>query len=99
MEANYNTSFIWAKKLLSCILLIIIYSWTPMLTFAQVEKADAQVPIPVVSKEVYQAIAQFYEYDRNISLDRTSYRSRTMRVQAWKELFLPESIIARFLPF
>lgn len=69
MEANYNTSFIWAKKLLSCILLIIIYSWTPMLTFAQVEKADAQVPIPVVSKEVYQAIAQFYEYDRNISLD------------------------------
>jgi len=34
-----------------------------------VKKADAQTPVPVVSNEVYQAIAQFYEYDRNIPLD------------------------------
>lgn len=69
MEANYNTSSISVRKLLSCIMLIVICSWTPMLTLAQVKKADAQVSLPVVSNEVYQAIAQFYEYDRNISLD------------------------------
>lgn len=69
MEINFCTRFIRTDKHLSCILLTIICSWTPLLTTAQVEKADAQTPLPVVSKEVYQAIAQFYEYDRKIPLD------------------------------
>jgi cephalosporin-C deacetylase-like acetyl esterase len=59
-----------ARKRFLCFLLIIVYCWTAITpTIAQVKKADAQTAIPVVSKEVYQAIVQFYEYDCNIPLD------------------------------
>lgn len=52
------------------LLLTLIYCCTaPVLTIGQVKKIDPQTPIPVVSKEVFQTIARFYEYDRNIPLD------------------------------
>lgn len=69
MEANNQTGFIWTKKLLSCILLAIIYSWTPVLIFAQIKKAEPNTAIPIVSNEAYQYIIQFYDYDKNIPLE------------------------------
>lgn len=58
------------KKCLFCFFLTCIYCCAfPLLTIAQAKKTDSQTPIPVVSKEVYQTIARFYEYDRNIPLD------------------------------
>jgi cephalosporin-C deacetylase-like acetyl esterase len=61
---------IQVTKFQSCFFLSLIYFCTAsVLTIAQVKKSDAQAPIPVVSNEVYQAIAQFYEYDQNIPLD------------------------------
>jgi dienelactone hydrolase len=70
MKTNSLTILTRARKLLLCFLLTIVYSWTAITpAIAQVKKADAQTAIPVVSKEVYQAIVQFYEYDRNIPLD------------------------------
>lgn len=69
MKANCNTSFIWARKLLTCIMVTISCFFIPSLVFAQVEKAEAKASLPVVSNEVFQAIAQFYEYDRNMPLD------------------------------
>ena len=69
MEATNNTSFIRTKKFLSCILLALIYSWTPILTLAQMKKAEANTAIQVVSDEAYQYIIQFYAYDSNLPLD------------------------------
>ncbi len=41
---------------------------TPAIT--QIKKADPKTPLPPpVSNEVFQAIAQFYEYDRNMPLE------------------------------
>ena len=36
---------------------------------AQIKITDAHTPIPLVNDDVYHAIAQFLEYDRNIPLD------------------------------
>ena len=36
---------------------------------AQVNAADPNASLPLVSNEVYQAIAQFFDYDKNIPLD------------------------------
>jgi dienelactone hydrolase len=69
MEATNNTNYILTTKILSLIFLSIIFFSTPRVAVAQVKRADTQMPMKVVSKEVYQAIAQFYEYDRNIPLD------------------------------
>jgi dienelactone hydrolase len=49
---------------------ILIYSLAPYSHgVAQVKKVDPQSPLPLVSDEAYQAIAQFLEYDRNIPLN------------------------------
>ena len=46
-----------------------MYCWIIPVT-AQIKKADLKTPLPPpVSNEVFQAIAQFYEYDRNLPLD------------------------------
>jgi dienelactone hydrolase len=68
MESTHNTGLV-RSKILSGILMIIICAWTPSLTLAQVANADAQTPLTGVSKEVFRAIAQFYEYDRSVPLD------------------------------
>ena len=70
MKTNSLTILTGSGKLSLCFLLTIVYCWTAIIpSIAQVKKADAQTAIPVVSKEVYQTIVQFYEYDRNIPLD------------------------------
>jgi dienelactone hydrolase len=70
MSINSFTVLTRAGKLLLCYLLTIVYCQTAITPAnAQVKKAGAQTAIPVVSNEVYQTIVQFYEYDRNISLD------------------------------
>jgi dienelactone hydrolase len=66
--ADYqNASFAWPNKARSGILMFIICAWTPLMTIAQV--ADVNAPLSGVSKEVFQAISQIYEYDRSIPLD------------------------------
>ena len=50
-------------------LLSVIFCWitgTPII--AQVTETDG-IELPAVSEEVYESIAQFYEYDRNIELE------------------------------
>lgn len=57
------------KKLLF-LLLTIVNCTIPFLQIrAQVNEADPNASLPLVSNEVYQAIAQFFEYDQNIPLE------------------------------
>ena len=68
MIANLFSSIRSVKLLLG--ILIIVYclaNYSPVV--AQVKKGDPNTPLPSVSNEVYQTIAQFYEYDRNIPLN------------------------------
>jgi dienelactone hydrolase len=57
-----------AKKLLF-IFQTIVFCFIQLQVVAQVQKPSSQTPLPLVSNEVYQVIAQFLEYDRNIPLD------------------------------
>ncbi|WP_242157081.1 acetylxylan esterase [Aestuariivivens sediminis] len=51
------------------LLTITIYFVTNSQTLANAKKASAETKLPIVSEEVYQALVQFFEYDRNIPLD------------------------------
>lgn len=49
---------------------VLVFSFiTNFQCFAQVKMFDAHSPLPLVNDDVYQAIVQFLEYDRNIPLD------------------------------
>lgn len=63
---NFRHNSIFLSHILLTIVLCLI---TCLSVSAQVKKNDAQTTIPVVSQEVYQSIARFYEYDKSISID------------------------------
>ena len=69
MKITNPSSFEKTRKFLFCFLLTIMYCWiTPAMS--QIKKADPKTPLPPpVSNEVFQTIAQFYEYDRNLPLE------------------------------
>ena len=67
MRTKYLSNNLLKKLFL---LLLYVYCLMPYSQIAaQVKKADPQMSLPLVSNEVFQTIAQFFEYDRNIPLD------------------------------
>jgi dienelactone hydrolase len=68
MIANLFSQIRSVKLLLG--ILIIFYCFANYSSaVAQVKRGDPNTPLPSISNEVFQTIAQFYEYDRNIPLN------------------------------